>query len=147
MFPQRFVVILGMFRCQLTVMCDFPILRLWSLRNGCFRFLFPDWLSMWPQLSNLIIFFGSLCVYLVGESGLTLCNPWTVAHQAPLSMGVFQARILEWVAMPSSRGSSQPRTEARSPILHTDSLPSEAPGKPFLGSKRWVLCRTAMRFK
>ena len=35
--------------------------------------------------------------------------PWTVARQAPLSMGIFQVRILEWVAMPSSRGSSQPR--------------------------------------
>ena len=34
---------------------------------------------------------------------------WTVAHQAPLSMGILQARILEWVSMPSSRGSSQPR--------------------------------------
>ena len=31
--------------------------------------------------------------------------PWTVAHQAPLSMGILQARILEWVAMLSSRGS------------------------------------------
>ena len=35
--------------------------------------------------------------------------PWTVALQAPLSMGILQARILEWVTMPSSRGSSQPR--------------------------------------
>ena len=34
---------------------------------------------------------------------------FTVAHQVPLSMGILQARILEWVAMPSSRGSSQPR--------------------------------------
>ena len=33
---------------------------------------------------------------------------WTVARQAPLSMGILQARILEWVAMPSSRGSFQP---------------------------------------
>ena len=32
-------------------------------------------------------------------------------HQAPLSMGIFQARILEWVAMPSSRGSSPPRDQ------------------------------------
>ena len=31
---------------------------------------------------------------------------WTVASQAPLSMGIRQGRILEWVAMPSSRGSS-----------------------------------------
>ena len=34
---------------------------------------------------------------------------WTVAHQAPLSMGILQARILGRVAMPSSRGSSQPK--------------------------------------
>ena len=36
-------------------------------------------------------------------------TPWTVAHQAPLSMGILQARKLEWVAMPFSSGSSQPR--------------------------------------
>ena len=36
----------------------------------------------------------------------TLCDPWIVACQVPLSMGIFQARILEWVTMPSSRGSS-----------------------------------------
>ena len=33
-------------------------------------------------------------------------TPWTVARRAPLSMEILQARILEWVAMPSSRGSS-----------------------------------------
>ena len=31
---------------------------------------------------------------------------WIVAHQPPLSMGILKARILEWVAMPTSRGSS-----------------------------------------
>ena len=36
-------------------------------------------------------------------------TPWTAARQAPLSMGILQARILEWVAMPSFKGSSQPR--------------------------------------
>ena len=36
-------------------------------------------------------------------------TPWTVAHQGPLFMGFVQARILERVAMPSSRASSQPR--------------------------------------
>ena len=34
---------------------------------------------------------------------------WTVAHRASLFMGILQARMLEWVAMPSSWGSSQPR--------------------------------------
>ena len=36
-------------------------------------------------------------------------TPQTVASQAPLSMEILQARTLVWVAMPSSRGSSQPR--------------------------------------
>ena len=57
-------------------------------------------------------------------------TPWTVAHQAPLSMGILQAKILEWVAMPSSRGSSQLGIEPRSPTLQADSLQAEPPEKP-----------------
>ena len=49
-----------------------------------------------------------LVLCLVTQSCPTLATPWTVAHQAPLSMGILQATIVEWVAMPSSRGSSQP---------------------------------------
>ena len=43
---------------------------------------------------------------------LSLClvqlfaTPWTAVHQAPLSIGILQARILEWVAILLSRGSS-----------------------------------------
>ena len=44
-------------------------------------------------------------------------TPWIVAHQAPLSMGILQARMLEWIAMPSSRGSSQPKDQTQ--ISHT----------------------------
>ena len=42
---------------------------------------------------------------LVAQSCLSLCNP-TGAHQAPLSMEFSQARILAWVAISFSRGSS-----------------------------------------
>ena len=35
--------------------------------------------------------------------------PWTVTHQDPRSMGILQAIIREWVAMPSSRGFFQPQ--------------------------------------
>ena len=52
---------------------------------------------------------GTCCACSVAQSCLSLCEPMAVAHQAPLSMGISQARLLEWVAMPSSRGSSQPR--------------------------------------
>ena len=54
-----------------------------------------------------------VCIYAVCFVAQSVMSnsviPWTVAHQAPLSMEILQARILEWVAMPSSRGSSQPR--------------------------------------
>ena len=36
-------------------------------------------------------------------------TPQTVAYQAPLSMGFFRARVLEWVAISFSRGSSRPK--------------------------------------
>ena len=47
---------------------------------------------------------------------LLFVTSWTAACQAPLSMGILQARVLEWVAMPSSRRSFQPR----SPPLKAD---------------------------
>ena len=40
----------------------------------------------------------------VTQSCLTLMTQWTVACQAPLSMGILQASILEWVAMPFPQG-------------------------------------------
>ena len=45
-------------------------------------------------------------------------------------MGILQARILEWGAIPFSRGSSRPRIKPRSPALQADSLLSEPPEKP-----------------
>ena len=40
----------------------------------------------------------------IAQSGPTLCNPINYTIH-----GIFQARILEWVAIPFSRGPSQPR--------------------------------------
>ena len=45
---------------------------------------------------------------LVTQSCPTLCNPMDYSPQGSAVHGILQARILEWVAMPSSRGSSQP---------------------------------------
>ena len=53
-------------------------------------------------------------------------TPWTVALQAPLFMGILQARILEWITTPSSKGSSHLGIEPTSPVvpaLQADSLP------------------------
>ena len=57
----------------------------------------------------------------------------TVARQAPLSMEILQARILEWGFMLSSRGSSQSRDQtcvSYIGIRRQDSLPLVPPGKP-----------------
>ena len=57
--------------------------------------------------------------------------------------GILQAKILEWVTMPSSRRFFQPRdepTSLMSPILQVGSLPSETPEKPhIIVSKKHVL--------
>ena len=67
---------------------------------------------------------------LVVQSSLTLCNP--MGYTAPGSSvhGILQARILEWVAIPSPGDLPNPGIKPRSPTLQVDSLPSEPPGKP-----------------
>ena len=50
-------------------------------------------------------------------------------------MGILQARLLEWVAILFSRGSSNPGIEPGSPALQADSLLSETPGKPYTSIK------------
>ena len=61
------------------------------------------------------------------QSCLTLCNSMDYTVH-----GILQARILEWVPFPFSRGSSQPRIEPRSPALQVASLPAEPQGKPLV---------------
>ena len=43
-------------------------------------------------------------------------TPWTIAHQAPLSMGILQARILEWVARPTPGDLPGPGIKPTSPV-------------------------------
>ena len=64
-------------------------------------------------------YFIHVCYAVLSDfSHVQLCATlWTVARQAPLSMGILQARILEWVAMPSSRGSSQLRDWTQIPYV------------------------------
>ena len=52
----------------------------------------------------------------VTQSCLTLCNPMDYMY----SPGILQARILEWVAIPFSRGSSQLRDQTQVSPLQVD---------------------------
>ena len=61
----------------------------------------------------------------VAQSCPTLCDPMDYAVR-----GILQVRILEWIAVPFFKESSQCRDEPRSPTLQADSLPAEPLGKP-----------------
>jgi len=64
-------------------------------------------------------------------------TPWTVCSLPGSSVrGILQARILEWVAVPSPGALPKPGIKPSSPVLQVDSLLSEPPGKPILG-KGW----------
>ena len=52
---------------------------------------------------------NDICAVCLVAQSCPAVTAWTVAHQAPLSMGILQARILAWVVILSSRGSSHPR--------------------------------------
>ena len=73
---------------------------------------------------NFLLFLSMLYLHtLIGVISSVMCSAqslscvrlfatsWTRAHQVPLSMGILQAKILEWVSIPSSRGSSQRRDQ------------------------------------
>ena len=60
-------------------------------------------LWQWCSLSEVCV-----CTQLLSHVRL-FATPRTVALQAPLSIGILRGRILEWVAIPFFRGSSQPR--------------------------------------
>ena len=55
-------------------------------------------------------------------------TPWTVAHQAPLSMEFSRQAYWSGLPFPTPGDLPNPGTEPRSPTLRTDSLPSDAPG-------------------
>ena len=88
---------------------------------------FGDWLNNKIDVLNIIevkVKAAQVC--------LTLCNPMDYTVHA-----ILQARILEWVAFPFSRGSSNPGIEPRSPTLQADSLPAEPQGKPNYAPKKF----------
>ena len=70
------------------------------------------------------------CDVLVAQSCPTLCDPVDCSPPGSSVHGILQARILEWVVIPLSKGSSQPRDRTQVSVLWADSLPSEPPGKP-----------------
>ena len=70
---------------------------------------------------------------LVTESCSALCNTWTVAYQAPLSIEFFRQEYWSGLPFPSPGDIPNPGSESSSPVspaLKVDSLPTEPLGKP-----------------
>ena len=65
--------------------------------NGTISFFFNGWVIFHRTLAKLLQLYPTLC------DPLDCSSPGSCVH------GILQTRILEWVAMPSSKGSSQPR--------------------------------------
>ena len=57
-------------------------------------------------------------------------TPWTVAHQAPLSMEFSRQEYWSGLPFPSPGDLLDPGIEPGSPALQADALPSEPPGNP-----------------
>ena len=59
-------------------------------------------------------------------------TPWTVAHQAPPSMGFSRQEYWSGLPFPSPGDLPEPGIKPRSPALQADVLTSEPPGKPYI---------------
>ena len=77
------------------------------------------------EIKNLFWNLGGSVKVEVAQSCPTLCDPmdYTVC-------GILLAKILEWVAFPFSRGSSQSRYRTQVSPLQADSFPAKPQGKP-----------------
>ena len=76
---------------------------------------------------------ASLWRFVCVQSCPILCNPMDCSPPGFSVHGISQTRILEWVAIPFSRGSSWPRDQTLSPAWQADTLPMSRLGSPFGG--------------
>ena len=65
--------------------------------------------------------------YLIAQSCPALVNSWTVAHQAPLSLGFSRQEYWSGLPFPLAGDLPHPGIEPGSPALQADSLLSESP--------------------
>ena len=87
-----------------------------------------------PRLMNTVGEPGQKCESESASSSVLLdplrARATLCSLPGPSVHGIFQVRILEWVAIPFSRDLSHPGIKPVSPALQADSLLSEPPGEP-----------------
>ena len=81
-----------------------------------------------PISSNALYF---ILLLFYSLSGVRLfANPWTLAHQAPLSMGFFRKEYQIGLPFPSPGDLPNPGIKPTSPALASGFFTTEPPGKP-----------------
>ena len=84
-------------------------------------------------ISHRYTWVSYVCKWVKSLSRVRLfATPWTVAHQAPPSMGFSRQEYWSGLPIPSPGDLPNPGIEPRSPTLWADALTSEPPGKPCL---------------
>ena len=101
-----------------------------SLHFRYFFFFLFIFLFYFLTLQYCIDILEVCCCHLVTESYLTLCDPLDCSPPGSSVSGILQARILEWVAISFSRGSSQPRDQTHVSCTVGGFFTSVPPGKP-----------------
>ena len=101
----------------------------WQKNRYMYTYGWVPLLSTWNYHSIII---GYESESEVSQSCPALCDPIGCSLPDSSIHGIFQARILEWVAISFSRRSSDPEIEPGSPTLQADALPPESPGKSIL---------------
>jgi len=96
-------------------------------------------LSLKKEWSLHILWHVCVCVHSVAQSCLTLCDPMDCSPPGSSVNGIFQARTLEWVAISSSRGSSQPRDQTWVSCISCIGRPVVPPGKPMCVCFNWSI--------
>ena len=77
-------------------------------------------------------FSSFLTVHALQSRFRPFATPWTVAYQAPPSMGFSRQECWSGLPFPSPGDLPNPGIEPGSPALQADALPSEPPGKPMI---------------
>ena len=84
--------------------------------HGIFQARVPEWgaIALENKMlnhTNMLLALTEVLYVSVTQSCPTFCNPMDCSPQGSSIHGILQARILEWVAIPFSRGPFQPRDQ------------------------------------
>ena len=105
-------------------------------KRDSFKFTVPETKSSVLYMLLCVCVCVCVCVFSFSVISDSFVIPWTVAHQAPLSMGFYQQVYWNELPFPSPGDFPDPRIEPLSPALAGGFFTTEPPGKPFIRAHR-----------